>query len=94
VEVRHAPPEGGGEGRWAALGERLKDCRAILVTAAGPTPQKALAATGIKIVEMEGIIDEGLKAVFANQPVPASLKRRFNGCGAGIACKGTGTGCG
>ena len=94
VEVRHAPPEGGGEGRWAALGERLKDCRAILVTAAGPTPQKALTATGIKIVEMEGIIDEGLKAVFANQPVPASLKRRFNGCGAGIACKGTGNGCG
>ena len=49
---------------------------------------------GLKIVEMEGIIDEGLKAVFANQPVPASLKRRFNGCGAGVTCKGTGNGCG
>jgi nitrogen fixation protein NifB len=32
--------------------------------------------------------------VFAGQPVPASLKRRFTGCGAGISCKGNGTGCG
>ena len=94
VEVRQAPPEGGGENRWAALGETLKDCRALLVTAAGPTPQKSLGATGLKIIEMEGVIDEGLKAVFANQPIPASLKRRFNGCGAGITCKGTGNGCG
>ena len=94
VETRKTPPEGGGDNRWAQLGEILKDCRAIVVTAAGPTPQKVLTASGLKVVEMEGIIDEGLKAVFANQPVPASLKRRFNGCGAGVSCKGTGNGCG
>jgi nitrogen fixation protein NifB len=94
IETRKAPPEGGGADRWAQLGETLKDCRAILVTAAGPSPQKALTAAGLKVVEMEGIIDEGLKAVFANQPVPASMKRRFNGCGAGVTCKGTGNGCG
>jgi len=94
METRKAPPEGGGDNRWVQLGEILKDCRAIVVTAAGPTPQKVLTATGLKVIEMEGIIDEGLKAVFANQPVPASMKRRFNGCGAGITCKGTGNGCG
>ena len=94
VETRKTPPEGGGDNRWAQLGEILKDCRAIVVTAAGPTPQKVLTASGLKVIEMEGIIDEGLKAVFANQPVPASMKRRFNGCGAGITCKGTGNGCG
>ena len=94
LEMRTAPPEGGGEDRWAALGEKLKDCRALLVTAAGPTPQRTLAAAGLKIIEMEGIIDEGLQAVFANRPVPSSMKRRFNGCGAGITCKGTGNGCG
>jgi len=94
LEIRQTPPEGSGDRRWTSLGEQLKDCRAILVTAAGPTPQKALTATGLKIIEMEGVIDEGLKAVFANQPVPASMKRRFNGCGAGITCKGTGNGCG
>lgn len=94
VETRKTPPEGGGADRWAQLGEVLKDCRAILVTAAGPTPQKALSATGIKVIEMEGIIDEGLKAVFNNQPLPASLKRRFTSCGAGVTCKGSGNGCG
>jgi nitrogen fixation protein NifB len=94
VETRRTPPEGGGDNRWAQLGEILRDCRAIVVTAAGPTPQKVLTSSGLKVIEMEGIIDEGLKAVFANQPVPASLKRRFNGCGAGITCKGTGNGCG
>lgn len=94
IETRPTPPEGGGDRRWAQLGEVLKDCRAIVVTAAGPTPQKVLTASGLKVIEMEGIIDEGLKAVFANQPLPPSLKRRFNGCGAGITCKGTGNGCG
>lgn len=94
VETRKTPPEGGGSDRWVQLGETLKDCRAILVTAAGPTPQKALADSGLKVIEMEGIIDEGLKAVFANQPLPASLKRRFTSCGAGVTCKGTGNGCG
>ena len=94
VEIRRAPDEGGGEARWAALAESLKDCRAILVNAAGPTPQKTLADHGLKVIEMDGLIEEGLKAVFAGEPIPASMKRRFTGCGAGISCKGTGTGCG
>ena len=94
VEIRRTPEEGGGEIRWAALADSLKDCRAILVNAAGPTPQKILAAHGLKVIEMEGLIEEGLKAVFAGQPIPASMKRRFSGCGAGFSCKGTGTGCG
>ena len=94
VETRPTPEEGGGDNRWATLAEKLKDCRAIMVTAAGPTPQKVLTAHGLKVVEMEGLIDEGLKAVFADQPVPASMKRRFTSCGAGVSCKGTGNGCG
>ena len=94
LEIRRTPHEGGGDARWAALADSLKDCRALLVNAAGPTPQKALAARGIKVIEMEGLIEEGLKAVFAGQPIPAAMKRRFTGCGAGVSCKGAGTGCG
>jgi nitrogen fixation protein NifB len=94
IEIRRTPDEGGGEVRWAALADSLKDCRAILVNAAGPSPQKALTAHGLKVIEMDGLIEEGLKAVFAGQPIPASMKRRFTGCGAGISCKGTGAGCG
>jgi nitrogen fixation protein NifB len=93
VETRSAPAEG-SEDRWNKLADELKDCRAILVTAAGPSPQKTLTARGLKVVEMEGLIEEGLNAVFADQPVPASMKRRFTSCGAGVTCKGTGNGCG
>ncbi len=93
IEVREMPAEG-TEGRWTRLADQLHDCRAVLVTAAGPSPQKTLGARGLKIVEMEGLIDEGLRAVFADQPIPAMMKRRFTSCGAGISCKGTGNGCG
>jgi nitrogen fixation protein NifB len=55
---------------------------------------KVLTQHGLKVIEMEGLIDEGLRAVFADKPIPAALKRRFTSCGAGISCKGTGTGCG
>jgi nitrogen fixation protein NifB len=93
-EMRPAPPEGGGDARWAELAVTLKDCRALLVNAAGPTPMKVLTQHGLKVVEMEGLIDEGLRAVFADKPIPSGMKRRFTSCGAGISCKGTGTGCG
>lgn len=93
-EIRLAPPRGGGENRWEDLADRLADCRAFLVLAAGPAPTKVLAENGVKVVEMEGLIAEGLRAVFANEPIPAGLKRRFTGCSRGSECRGTGTGCG
>jgi len=93
-EIRLAPPEGGGDARWTDLADRLRDCRALLVNAAGPTPMKVLTEHGLRVTEMEGLIDEGLRAVFADRPIPPAMKRRFTGCGAGVTCKGTGTGCG
>lgn len=93
IENRNTPDEGGAEARWVSLANILTDCRAILVNAAGPTPKKILASRGLKVIEMEGLIEEGLGAVFAGKPIPASMKRRFSSCGAGISCKGTGTGC-
>jgi nitrogen fixation protein NifB len=93
VEIRTAPTPGGGSSRWSALADTLIDCRAFLVNAAGPAPKSALEARGIEVVEMEGLIEEGLSAIFANQPIPATLKRRFTSCGSGTSCRGTGTGC-
>ena len=93
-ELRPAPPKGDGDARWAELAANLQDCRALLVNAAGPTPMKVLTQHGLKVIEMEGLIDEGLRAVFADKPIPAGMKRRFTSCGAGVSCKGTGTGCG
>jgi len=91
LEVRKTPPPGAGPARWSELAETLHDCRALLVSAAGPQPMRALEDHGVAVVEMEGMIEEGLSAIFAGKPVPASLSRRFTSCGSG--CKGTGTGC-
>jgi nitrogen fixation protein NifB len=93
-EIRPAPEAGGGEERWQELADLLKDCRAFLVAAAGRMPFGVLTQSGIKVIEMEGLIDEGLRAVYANRPIPAPMKRHFSGCSSGVSCKGTGTGCG
>jgi len=90
-EVRKMPEPGAGPARWAELADVLHDCRALLVSAAGPQPKRALEDHGLSVVEMEGLIEEGLTAIFAGKPIPASLSRRFTSCGSG--CKGTGTGC-
>jgi len=91
VEVRKAPEPGAGPARWAEFADILHDCRALLVSAAGPQPKRSLEEHGVAVVEMEGLIEEGLSAIFAGKPIPASLSRRFTSCGSG--CKGTGTGC-
>lgn len=93
-ETRQAPPTGGRDDRWTLLAQSLGDCRAILVQAAGSTPQKALTAAGIKVIQMEGMIDTGLSHMFHGEPLPPSLQRSFKGCGTGVSCEGDGTGCG
>jgi len=93
VEIRRSPHPGSGKARWTELADMLHDCRAFLVNAAGPAPKNALEDRGIEVVEMEGLIEEGLAAIYADQPIPATLKRRFTSCGSGTSCKGTGTGC-
>lgn len=94
VEWRVAPARGGGDERWLQLASTLQDCRALLVSAAGPKPRQVLEATGLQVVQMEGLIEEGLAAVFENRPVPPALSRQFQRCGQGATCGGTGTGCG
>jgi nitrogen fixation protein NifB len=92
--IRVAPESGDGDVRWHKMADLLQDCRALLVMAAGPSPVRVLAAKGLRVVEMEGLIEEGLTAIFNNQAIPATMKRQFSGCSQGSSCKGTGTGCG
>ncbi|MDQ8203645.1 radical SAM protein [Pelagicoccus sp. SDUM812003] len=94
VETRPAPPLGGRDDRWAQLAESLKDCRALLAAAAGPSPKESLKKAGIKVIEMEGMVDVGLSHVFHGEELPPTLMRSFKSCGAGVTCGGDGTGCG
>lgn len=94
IETRAGPPPGGRDSRWEELSIILKDCRAILVNAAGSTPQKALTNNGVQVVQMQGLIETGLNHIYHCEPLPPSMSLRFEGCGAGVTCGGDGTGCG
>lgn len=93
-EYRPAPPAGGGDDRWAAFAALLHDCRALLVASAGARPRTVLAARGLQVVEMEGLIEEGLSAVYSDCPIPPAMKREVSGRLRMAGCRGTGVGCG
>lgn len=92
VQQRKTPPAGGGDKRWIDLADILQDCRAVLVASAGQAPRNALTSRGVKVVMMEGLIEEGLDAAFRGETVRAPLRRNHR-CGAGAGCSGNGQGC-
>lgn len=94
IERRPAPVRGGGDSRWTQMAHVLADCRAVLVSGVGQAPKSFLERSGIRVVAMEGLAEEGLTAVFSNRSVPEILIRSAGGCGMGSSCGGTGTGCG
>ena len=91
VDVRVTPPTGTGEDRWKQMAELLKDCRAILVHASGPSPKKVLQESGCEVIEMDGMIAEGLECIFHNKPLPKKIQNNFKGCQ--TSCHGNGSGC-
>ncbi len=92
VENRPVPPPGGGLDRWRDLAAGLADCKAVLVAGVGPIPRRTLESSGLRVVEAEGLIEDALEPLFRDAPLPASMARRFEGCGS--SCAGTGQGCG
>ena len=93
VETRPAPPAGGGQTRWEALADAIHDCRALLCSSAGLTPRAVLSGKGVRVVLMEGLIEEGLAAVYQGVEIRAPLRRKHQ-CGVGASCYGDGAGCG
>jgi nitrogen fixation protein NifB len=92
VATRAAPESGGGTSRWIELADLLKDCRAVLVQAAGLTPRRILEHYGVQVLETEGLIRAALEELrrtgsLRQSPRPA-------GCGGGSGCRGGGGGCG
>jgi nitrogen fixation protein NifB len=93
LEERPAPSAGRGDHRWWALAETLKDCRAVLVSAIGDTPRVILTEAGTVPLEMTGLIEMGLQAVYDSGEV-AFFKARRGGLAEGCPGKGLGSGCG
>jgi nitrogen fixation protein NifB len=94
VAERPAPPSGGGDQRWWALAEVLKDCRAVLVSALGETPRAILSESGVTPVETSGFIEPALQVIYSGAPL-SWLKGRRGGlakpCSGGLG--GPGGGC-
>lgn len=92
LEARDTPAKGGGMQRWEQLAEALSDCSTLLVSGAGANPQQVLSQAGIEVLEIEGLIEEAVRAVFAGESLGHLVKRTLKACGA--SCGGNGMGCG
>jgi nitrogen fixation protein NifB len=92
LDVRAAPAPGGGLQRWQAMADTLADCSTLLVSGVGAHPRKALTASGMEVLEIEGLIEEALRAVFAGESLNHMVRRSLKACGS--ACGGNGVGCG
>ncbi len=94
IEERPAPPTGGGPNRWYTLAKSLGDCRAVLVSGVGDTPQAILEEEGVSVVSMSGFIAQGLDAVFKTGNVDHLRAKSGGGCKMAGGCTGGGEGCG
>ena len=91
IERRPAPSSGEGDERWYVLSDVLHDCRALLVSRAGARPRCILERDGLRLVEMEGLILDGVQAVYEGRRIPAPPQPRRS-CAEG-GCAGGGQGC-
>ncbi len=92
LETREAPPPGGGGQRWTQLADTLNDCGTLLVSGIGDSPRRTLAASGLAVLEVEGVIEEAVRAVLEGQSLRHLITRKRTACAPG--CAGTGGGCG
>jgi len=92
VGERQTPTRGAGMERWKNLVEQIDDCRSLLVSGVGSTPYEFISKTGIEVIEMSGLIDEGLDCIFKGKKIKSIKKRDAFACGS--ECSGTGMGCG
>jgi len=93
VTERPAPPTGGGIARWHKLARILGDCRAVLVSGIGETPNEILRKSGIEPVEAAGFVDEALDLIYSGGKRGLLKGRKKKACAAG-GCSGGGEGCG
>ena len=91
LEMRELPKPGSGDQRWLDIAKILKDCRALLVSGVGENPKSIITNCGTRVIEMTGMIDEGLEGIYNNKPIKTIAKPNEFKCGSG--CKGNAMGC-
>ena len=91
IESRKTPKPGQGIKRWEELAEIINDCRALLVHGIGHSPREVISKKGIDILELDGMIDEAVEAVFEGHSTNYMVRRDVNACN--LPCEGMGMGC-
>jgi len=91
IEERATPEPGTGDFRWINMANLLNDCRAILVSGVGDNPANILYRSGIRVIQMTGLIDEGLEAVYNGKVIKTIKKADAFKCGE--SCRGNAQGC-
>lgn len=91
IETRKTPEPGSGPKRWEALSHLINDCRALLVAGLGDNPRRVLKQKGIDILELDGLIEEAVEAVFEGHSMNFMMRRDIKACNkqhpmAGMGC--------
>jgi nitrogen fixation protein NifB len=89
IGIRQTPESGSGSARWHDLAELLEDCRALLVSGIGPAPNEVLRASGLRVFETEGLIEDLAPKAYAGGEI-RRMSKPFK-CGDG--CGGNAKGC-
>jgi len=79
-----------GEGRWERLAGLLHDCGAVVVSGAGESPRRTLAALGLAVLEKSGPVQQEVDEVFRTLEKQAFAMEPIGGgggCGGGCAGK-------
>ena len=92
VDTRPAPLPGTGRERWLELAARLRDCRALLVSGAGPSPRNTLTGKGVRVIATEGPIEDALGPAFRGDVLSHTPKQGCADCG--MSCAGSDQECG
>lgn len=91
LERRETPEPGAGNERWRELARTIHDCHTVLVSGVGRAPRGILEQAGLRVIEMNGLIADGIVNLERTGDVPVWMRKTFTGCGSG--CQGTGMGC-
>ena len=91
IESRKTPEPGQGIKRWEKLAETINDCRALLVHGIGNNPREVISKKGIDILELDGMIDEAVEAVFEGHSMNYMIRRDIEVCNR--PCEGAIMGC-
>ncbi|TCD48689.1 radical SAM protein [Chlorobium sp. N1] len=89
VDSRPAPSPGGGQHRWEAVADVIKDCRTLLCSSAGDNPTMVLNTRGIEVMVLEGVIEDAVGGIFRGEDIRHMARNSRK-----HACTGTGGGCG